>query len=282
MESTAGAIRQHYEGRTSRIIARYGPGPRVHYHMTYFDTPPSAADPSERATRARLAQAQERLLERAAEFWDIGRYAAGQLLDIGCGVGGGSIYWAQRLGARVTACTISPEQIPAVAAFSRQARVGHLVTPLLADVCELAEDGRYDAAVAVESLCHMPVDQALPRIRAALRTGGGFFVEDGFVVDRTWRMPFNDYFACRVGTFGDFVTAAGHAGLAVEDTRDITRHTRDFWLQTLTLLDFELERCAEDGPEHARLLRSVHWHSRFLRAWYDGSIESRLVRLRAV
>ena len=43
------------------------------------------------------------MLSDAAEVWDAPQSLSGEILDVGCGLGGGSIFWAQEFGARVTA-----------------------------------------------------------------------------------------------------------------------------------------------------------------------------------
>ena len=55
--------------------------------------------------------------------WDASESLTGEILDVGCGLGGGSIFWAQEFGARVTAVTCVPFHAGHVARFAVEAGV---------------------------------------------------------------------------------------------------------------------------------------------------------------
>jgi len=77
----------YFERKTRSILNRYGPGPLVHYHTGLIDVPPSlnASIPD---LRRQLGAAQERTLRHAAMVWRASRGLAGEVLDVGCGLGG--------------------------------------------------------------------------------------------------------------------------------------------------------------------------------------------------
>ena len=97
----------HLEHKTAAILQRYGPGPRVHYHAGLVDHPPHSSE-SVQSLRQRLVASQERMLTHAAKIWDAPSTLSGDVLDVGCGLGGGAIYWAHKFGAQVTAVTCVP------------------------------------------------------------------------------------------------------------------------------------------------------------------------------
>ena len=104
---TPGSIQHlvaHYQRKTRAILERYGPGPRVHYHTGLADEP-ALPGSSVEGLRQSLVAAQERLLYHAAGIWDAASTLSGDVLDVGCGLGGGAIFWAQEFGAQVTAVT---------------------------------------------------------------------------------------------------------------------------------------------------------------------------------
>ena len=104
----------YFDSKTQSILKRYGPGPRVHYHTGIIDVPPPP-DVSAPMLRDRLVAGQERMLRHAAEVWGASANLSGQILDVGCGLGGGAIYWAQEFGAQVTALTCVPSHAEWVA-----------------------------------------------------------------------------------------------------------------------------------------------------------------------
>src|SRR5262249_18374516 len=139
-----------YEGKTAAIISQYGPGPRVHYHTGILGAGPRTGASTEEL-RSHLQISQERLLEYASEFWRIKSIPFREVLDVGCGLGGGAIFWAQRYACEVTAVTIAPSHIDLIAAYAKQAGVGPLIRPLLCDAAAVPGKALYDAAVAIDS-----------------------------------------------------------------------------------------------------------------------------------
>ena len=61
------------------------------------------------------------MLRHAAEVWDASEFLSGEILDVGCGLGGGSIFWAAGFGAQVTAVTCVPSHADHVARFAAEA-----------------------------------------------------------------------------------------------------------------------------------------------------------------
>ena len=90
-----------------------------------------------------------------------------RVLDVGCGAGALAARLAGRAG-HVDALDRSPVMIEA----ARRAVPGN-VTCILGDVLhEPLPAGRYDAIVSLTALHHMPLEDVLPRLAAALRPGG--------------------------------------------------------------------------------------------------------------
>ncbi|PRY52098.1 methyltransferase family protein [Geodermatophilus tzadiensis] len=90
-----------------------------------------------------------------------------RVLEVGCGTGD----LAAALAARVAAVD-AVDRSPAMAALAR-ARVPPGVRVLEGDVLELGlPAGGYDAVVGVSVLHHLPLEEALRTLAAALRPGG--------------------------------------------------------------------------------------------------------------
>lgn len=144
----------YYHGKTRFILQRYGPGPRVHYHTGLVDdAAPLDSSPTE--LRDRLVAAQERMLCHAVNYWNASSTLRGDVLDVGCGLGGGAIFWAQEFGAQVTAVTCVASHVDWVTRFVAQAGVASRVHTLLCDALAVPGENRFDAAVAVDSSCHL-------------------------------------------------------------------------------------------------------------------------------
>jgi len=144
----------YYDSKTESILRKYGPGPRVHFHGGLIE-PDMVPAPTTEGLRQQLIQSQEDLLHEAAHFWSAEQYLSGTILDVGCGIGGGSIFWAQEYGACVFAITNVPRHVKLVARFAAQAGVAGQVIPILGDACAIPGDQVFDAAVAIDVSCHL-------------------------------------------------------------------------------------------------------------------------------
>ncbi|HEU0103809.1 MAG TPA: class I SAM-dependent methyltransferase [Mycobacteriales bacterium] len=90
-----------------------------------------------------------------------------RVLDVGCGAGALAARLALRV-RRVEAVDRSPAMVDRA-----RAATGPRVTVRRADVLsDPLPEGAYDAVVCLSVLHHLPLDEALPRLAAALRPGG--------------------------------------------------------------------------------------------------------------
>ncbi|MGW0748504.1 SAM-dependent methyltransferase [Streptomyces sp. NPDC002587] len=278
----------YYSRKTADILHKYGPGPRVHFHMGLFApgaTPNTTV--SQRVLKRRIVESQEAIVEHAARSW--GAYASppARVLDIGCGVGGGSLYWAQEHGASVTGLTVAAEHVPVIAEFARQAGVGDRVTPLLADVHDFTTDRRFDAAYANESSGYMDRERLFQVVAKALKPGGWFGIQEHFICRPEWTEFIDGYYKTRLGTLSEYITAAAAAGFELEQDEDVTDRVAEFWVQSMAWNTAELDRIEQSGTAVApaawcreRLQESTITHGKLFRIWRDHALETRLLLFR--
>jgi tocopherol O-methyltransferase len=248
----------YFDSKTAAILERYGPGPRVHYHTGLVDQEPPLGLPAD-DLRHWLVAAQERMLFHAAEAWNASSTLTGDLLDVGCGLGGGAIFWAQEYGARVTAVTCVPSHAEFVTRFAVQAGVGPQVNSLVWDAPELPGESRFDAVVAIDSSGYLPRRKWFQRVASLLRAGGCVFVIDCFLASAEYEAPFNRHWRTRIGTIAEYLTAAQEAGLRVNSIEDLSHRTAHFWTATLALIRAEtqnIESCSLDAIRRERSLRA--------------------------
>ncbi len=268
-----------YEAKTEAILHRYGPGPRVHYHTGLVDGPVPPGLP-EAALRERIHAAQESLLGELARA--VGRFPdGGHVLDVGCGLGGGSLYWAAEHAARVTAITIAASHVPWVGRFAEVAGVGARVRPLVCDALEVPGRACFDAVVAVESACYLPRREWFRHVRRLLRPGGVCVVADCFLGRPELAAPFDAYWRTRSGSLPEYLAAAHEAGLELELCQDVSRRAVNFWTLTLDLLTRERQAAARGpGPGAPSLHVSRREHLRLQQGLLDGGLQYGLIVLR--
>jgi SAM-dependent methyltransferase len=193
--------------------------------------------------RAKLVAAQEEMLSYAASAWQLQSIPFRDVLDVGCGLGGGAILWAQGFGARVTAITIAPSHVGFVAKFSLQAGVESLVTPLLCDALTVPGEHCYDAVIAIDSSSSFPRRPWFDRLATLLRPGGHVFIFDCFLGCDEYADPFNRHWYAQIGTLEEYL---------LRSTRGLqTANDRGRFSSNPKLLDYDT--CADaDGDAKRR------------------------------
>jgi len=259
----------YYEPKTQELLRRYGPGPRLHYHTGIVDEPVSLDIPMS-VLRGEIVAGQERLLYIAAEIWQAPSTLGGEIVDVGCGLGGGSIFWAQEFGTQVTAVTCVPSHIEWVARFANQAGVADRVNPLLCDAIEIPGESCFDAAVLIDSSCHMPRQPLFNRLATLLRPNGRVFITDLFLSRPEYADLFNRHWHVRIGTIDEYRIAAWRAGLHEESTEEISQRVEYFWAMTCALIRAE---AAEKNPspcENEKFKEALETHAQVRRGLIDG------------
>src|SRR5690606_22744544 len=196
-------------------------------------------------------------------------HAPGRLLDVGCGLGGGSLFWASR-GAQVTAITHAEGHVPRVMDFARQEGLADRIEVRLCDALEDPGGGPFDTVFACESSCYFPRAAWMQHVAGLLRPGGRLLIADGFLGHASQRIPFDRYWRTRIGTRDEYFEAARNAGLLLEVDEDLAERAADFWDVTLALLEHERRDAVGGGRE--RLRASRREHRRHRDGLRDGSL----------
>ncbi|MCY0943180.1 MULTISPECIES: SAM-dependent methyltransferase [Streptomyces] len=278
-------VRLYYSRKTQDILYKYGPGPRVHFHVGLFaDGAHPYTTVAQGALKQRIVESQEAIVEHAARSWGAYEKPPRRLLDIGCGLGGTSLYWAQEHGTSVTGLTVAAEHVPIVTRFAAQAGVGDRVTPVLRDVHDLDDTHAYDAAYANESSGYTDRTRLFEVVARALRPGGWFGIQEHFVVRPEPRGFIDGYYRTRLGTREEYLAAAGAAGFELEQDEDVTDRVAEFWVQSMAWNTAELDRLRAGAPPSTwtaeRLGESTIVHSKLFRIWREHAMETRLLRFR--
>lgn len=267
-------VAAYYDAKTEGILRRYGPGPRVHYHTGMVDEVPSPGLEAG-VLRGLIHDSQEALLREMALA--VGKPRPGwEVLDVGCGLGGGSLYWASEHGARVTAITIAPSHVPHVQRFASQVGVGDRVTPRVCDALEVPGQRRFDMVVAVESSCYLARRKWFRKLYTLLRPGGVVAIADCFLGRQELARPFDKYWRTRIGTVKEYFRSATEQGLELTLFQDMSARAVNFWTLTLDLLARERDARPESRREHLRLRKSfadggLHYGMMVLRRPLRGS-----------
>lgn len=256
--TTRGAVARYYDGKTRDILAKYGPGPRVHFHTGLVDDGPLPEDLP--ALRAAMHHAQERLLERVA-----GPSAglAGHVLDVGCGLGGTALWLAER-GVSATGVTIVRAHVELARAFAEEAGVADTARFLLADAHDVP--GTYDHALAVESSCYLDRPTWFRHLSERIARGGRLHIVDCFTERPAIAQAFDVYWHTRIGSIASYAWSAEAHGWRLLRSESLAEAAAPFW----RLSRAWTHRSVLDP---ARRERSLAEHQRLERHFLDGAIQ---------
>lgn len=117
-------------------------------------------------------EAQRLLIERLLEWSGCRR--ATSILDVGCGIGGSTLYLAARFQAKAVGISLSPLQVRRARERARAAgQADHVIFEVADAMAMPYDDGRFDLVWSLESAEHMPDKAAfLQECCRVLRPGG--------------------------------------------------------------------------------------------------------------
>ncbi|WAL60785.1 methyltransferase domain-containing protein [Thermocoleostomius sinensis] len=139
-----------------------------HMHHGYYGA--TGTDRKERR------QAQIDLIEELLTWAEVQQ--ATDILDVGCGIGGSSLYLAEKFHARATGITLSPVQANRARQRSQAAGLGDRTTFLVADALNMPfADASFDFVWSLESGEHMPDKRKfMQECYRVLKPGGRFLM----------------------------------------------------------------------------------------------------------
>lgn len=214
-------VAELYNRLTEFIVAAYD----GNIHFGYWDDP---------AIPLTLMQATDAMTDQVIDRLEVA--AGDQLLDIGCGTGNPALRIASRTDVTVTGITVSEQQVRIANKAAADADLSDKLTFRLADAYNLPfTDAAFDAALALESLCHMSDrPQALREAARVLKPGGHLVIADLGL--RSPVQAGNDAIAAEafctacqltsveiIGQYHNLITGAG---FRVQELTDVSDHVR--------------------------------------------------------
>lgn len=153
-------IQQFYDASSSLWEQVWG----EHMHHGYYGA--DGRDPKERR------QAQIDLIEEMLRWANVTQ--AKNILDVGCGIGGSSLYLAEKFGAQATGITLSPVQANRAIERAQSAKLNAHFQVANALEMPFADDS-FDLVWSLESGEHMPDKvKFLQECHRVLKPGGTF------------------------------------------------------------------------------------------------------------
>jgi len=186
-------------------------------------------------------EAQVNLTKRLAEKAGIMRRAT--VLDVGCGIGGSSIWLAEELGAITTGITISAVQVEIARRLARERRATSSF--LLMDAEKMEFEQAFDVIWAVAMITHIKQQEnVLGRATRFLNNGGKFVLFDWMLAEGNSAAAGNTQIdlisrgmlLASLHPMSFYLEWFVANGYRITYTEDMTAHTGKTWKDALSLM----------------------------------------------
>jgi tocopherol O-methyltransferase len=213
-------------------------------------------------------EAQENLIRLLVEKARIKRGA--RILDVGCGMGGSSIWLAENLGAVTVGITISPVQVEMAKKLAQDRGVKSSF--LLMDAEKMLLTGSYDVIWAVAVLSHLRNQGNFLRSATKLLNKRGKFIIFDWMVDEDvvdwlndWyiKLVFEGMLLSSLYPISTYLTWFIKYGYRITYSEDITDHTIKTWDDALSVIKepavwkLAYKVTSEERRELRRFLKSI-------------------------
>jgi tocopherol O-methyltransferase len=222
-------VRDHYDRISVFYRALWG----EHIHHGYWEGGESSAE------------AQVKLIERLASRVRIDRCS--RVLDIGCGVGGSSLWLARYLGCRVLGISISPVQVEMAMERARSEGLDSFTQFKVMDANHLdLTDGSFDVVWVIECSEHLKDKrQFISDCARILKPGGSlalcaWLVSDNIESDEHSRLIGD---VCRgmllpsLASMRNYTAWMSESGFDDIEAEDITRRVERTWKRCIKLVE---------------------------------------------
>ena len=206
-------------------------------------------------------KAQIQLIEQLARAASL--RPGSRIVDVGCGLGGSSIYLAKNYAADATGITISPIQVEM--ARKTAASEGVNAKFLLMDAEEMKFDEPFDVVWSIESISHYPDREKFFAAAArCLKPGGTLAITDWFKKEqlsqkehKKFMEPIEKGMLVVLENMGDYDASLKSVGLQVTHSEILNKHCSRTWDLCVDMLKNKAlwRLAAENGREFVDFLR---------------------------
>lgn len=180
-------------------------------------------------------EAQENLTRYIAEKARIKK--GSRILDVGCGMGGSSLWLAENLKATTVGITVSPAQVEIARKLAKERKADSSF--LLMDAENMRFDGTFDVIWTVASSTHFQDQRKFVKSASAFLNGGGKFVIFDWMASESVADVRNDRYLrpvsegmllfslCSINSYLKWFIQSGYRITCTEDVTDRTIKTWD-------------------------------------------------------
>lgn len=240
-------IREHYDVASPYYAKLWG----QHLHHGYYET-----------GRESKEEAAQNLIKLLVARSDLRR--GSRVLDVGCGIGGSSIWLAENLGCRVTGVSLSPVQIQM--ATEAAAKMTNRPVFVVDDANQLSVEGRFDIVWVVEVLSHLSRRDDFFGKVSGLLVSGGKICEAAWMKDERlskeneekYIRPIEEGMLVSLPSLAEYKGHIDDNGLRLLHYEDISARVAQTWAVCLSMMKEKAvwQLAAQHGKEFVAFLKS--------------------------
>ena len=178
-------------------------------------------------------KAQLQLVEHLAQLANI--KSGSEILDIGCGMGGSSLYLARNYNATVTGITISPVQVDMATAAAARERIDAKFLVMDAEAMDFKK--QFDVLWSVESISHYQHrEDFFVSASRLLKPGGAFGIIDWFkkknltsAETKKFILPIERGMLCELQIMDDYEEYLTSNGLQIAHREVLNKNCAKTW-----------------------------------------------------
>lgn len=216
---------EHYNELSSYYKNLWG----IHIHHGFWQTGKESKE-----------TAQQQLIEKLTGDMELGPNLS--LLDVGCGIGGSSVYLAKKFGVDVTGITISETQVSMAQAYAKEQ--GIKAKFLVMDADNITLGNKFDVVWSIEAISHfMNRGSFFKKSADILKPGGSLALTDWFVVENLDEKNKKIIESIKSGmlvpnmdTMNNYVQSIESTGLKIVNRENISQQVAKTWDISLDII----------------------------------------------
>ncbi|MGD0729178.1 MAG: class I SAM-dependent methyltransferase [Candidatus Micrarchaeaceae archaeon] len=225
--NTKDRIKKHYDLLSPYYQKLWG----IHIHHGYYITGKESKQ-----------EATDKLIKLLASKLNIKKSSL--ILDIGCGIGGTSIYFAKKYNCKVTGITISAVQAKMAEELSKQEKLKMTPKFSVEDANNLSTKKKYEILWSVEMISHLQNKKLFfERCAKILKKKGRFAIADWFMADNLnqseimkYIKPIENDMLVSLWTSREYIDILEKNGLKLKYHKDISNNVKKTWDVSLEII----------------------------------------------
>jgi tocopherol O-methyltransferase len=260
-----------YDKKMEKIINEFGPGPIVHYHTGIECSDIKRGDGID-CLRTKMKESQKNILDLI--ICKIGNTINedSTILDIGCGLGGTSLYLAKEMKVNAIGISLSKDNIVKAKEFADQLRLDK-VEFYQSDALTFSYKKKIDTAVALESICYMDREKIFQKAHQLLKKESYFHVFDWEILEESsYSKKVDNHWKTKMGSSYEYNNSAKKANFELVEEREMNKDAAKFYDIVLQWNKQYYENVNKASYEYKKYKNTITAIKKLIKGFTTGNI----------